>query len=232
MLAGRQRSTSGSGIRHARETGVGTGTLLAVGVGLLSLSACSGSPAIPETRSAEPIPAYDALTQGLIDQQWESVVSTYPDAVRPDVHLERYVTIESAPGALEACMHGEGFSDVTVRSDGSLESGSLPEAQRQTYAVSMWKCMAEFPYEPRFNQRLSTEQLAAIYRYYAGELTDCLEDLGYTVDAPPSETTFVEGYYTAPDLWSPYSAVLGSTEDPSSAYATCPILPPDLFGSS
>lgn len=199
----------------------------------LLLSSCNGIEGATEGSSTPPggLVPYDALTEKLINDSWLGVQSSYPDAERPEVRLERYVTLDSAPAALDGCMELEGFPDVEVRADGALDSGPLPAAQRQAHAVSMWKCMAQYPYEPRFNQALTDDQIKNIYEYYTGDLTACLEAKGYSVSSPPSETTFVEGYYTAPKLWSPYDEIaVASDSNLADLYGGCPSLPGDLFG--
>ncbi|WP_431798581.1 hypothetical protein [Microbacterium kunmingense] len=144
--------------------------------------------------------------------------------------MVRYVAPSEAAPALADCLNSEGF-EVSVRTDGNLESDSVPASQQESYAVAMWKCMAMYPYDPKFNQALTDEQIRRVYDYYVNELTPCLEDRGITVTDPPSETTFVEGYYSAPNLWTPYTNLPTLSEaQVAELYAACPAQPSDLFG--
>lgn len=205
---------------------------MAAVVGVVVLTGCSSSPEanVPtDSPAAQVAQGYDALTSQLIDAQWASVQNAYPTAVRPEVSLIRYETLETAPAALDACLGEEGFPQVSVRPDGALESGPMPKEQQEPYAVSTWKCMAQYPFEPRFNQELSEEQITEIYEYYAGPLTACLQDAGYEISEAPSKNTFVEGYYTAPDLWNPFADVVASAEKSNELHRTCPAYPPELF---
>ncbi|UOE42828.1 hypothetical protein [Agromyces larvae] len=202
-----------------------------LGVALLLVWMMTGCAADgPPPSASRQTETYDALTLDLIDQRWEQVASQFPNAVRPEVRLVRYVTPESAPAELAGCLVDEGFPDAEIRADGNLETGPMSVAQQQAYAVGLWKCSAMFPYDPAFNQKLTEQQIGRIYEYYTQELTDCLDREGYMVEEPPSEASFIEGYYSEPELWSPYARLAISSESESMRlHRECPAMPADLF---
>jgi hypothetical protein len=109
---------------------------------------------------------------------------------------------------MQACMKDAGF-DVTIESDGSIQTMHVPDAQIDKYDAASHACSAKFGYDKPIVQ--SAAQKKALY---AGllSLTQCLKDHGYVYDSVPSEQAFQDGA-----IFDPYSAVAGpSAKNPAS----------------
>lgn len=166
------------------------------------------------------------------ESEWAAVVARFPDAKRPDVAFVEHSTPETWNTLMAECMIQEGFTGTLATDDGGLEVSSAGSAQSQAVAVALFACGVKHPIDPQYRQPLSDEQFGKLYDYYAGELTECLRELGLEISAAPSEQEFRDTYDSSP--WSPYSeaVVLAAQGDPGLAGTLeerCPQLPPDLW---
>ncbi|MEL0625928.1 hypothetical protein V6245_03110 [Salinibacterium amurskyense] len=144
-----------------------------------------------------------------LDFEWSTVIARFPDAVRPDVPLIRYIDLHEWAPVQAECMNAEGFPDVSATPDGGLSSGTIPPGQEEAYAIAAYVCAAQYPRDPKYLTPWTDERLGMVYDYYIDKLIPCLKGEGYEPPDPPSRVTFIDGY----DGWSPYLGVVGYTQD-------------------
>lgn len=172
----------------------------------------------------------EQLIQDQLDQMWSQVESQYPELARPSVEIIRLVSLEDWGPTMAECLTAAGFADVSSGEDGSLEWGSVPQAQMSAFELARYTCSAQFPQDPKFLRPLTGEQLGRLYDYYAGDLTECLTELGYEVSAPPSRQEFQDTYATSP--WLPFTEAAEQATAPGASAelaAACPQLPETLW---
>ena len=87
----------------------------------------------------------------------------------------------------------------------------------------------KFPTNPKYSVPLNDSQISYIYKYQTQILTRCLEDAGYTVDAPPAREDFVASYLTDGGGWHPYEHV-NAGDLTVSLNVKCPQIPEHLYG--
>jgi hypothetical protein len=160
---------------------------------------------------AEPFDA-DAAVQAQLDGQWEMVLATSPDAVRPTIEMIRYVSGHEWAGVMEGCMHDLGWPDTKATPDGGLDSGRIENSQVGARDLAMYTCSAKYPIDPKYSIPLTNDELSELYDYLANELQPCLEEEGYEVPDAPSRETFIESY-TETGGWNLYENVFGGGQD-------------------
>lgn len=183
----------------------------------LMLVSCSAQP--------DAVESTDGVT-GLIpeaDQRWANVLARYPDAERPEVTAVRTVQPDEWAGVQQECLKSKGF-DVAIKPDGRIES-SIAVEQGEPYSLAEYECALMYPLDRKYTDPLSRDMLRYLYAYQTGELTQCLEGLGYTVGAAPSEEIYIQNYYTE-DNWSPYGTI-GQLDD--EVLTQCPEIPDLLW---
>lgn len=126
-------------------------------------------------------------------------------------------------GAQRECLDSKGF-DVEVRSDGGIES-RIPLEQGEHYSLAEYECALMYPLDEKYTKPLSRDMLRHLYAYQIGELTECLESLGYDTVTPPSEEIYIQDYYTDAN-WSPYSNLSPIDGD---ILVQCPEIPASLW---
>ncbi len=163
-----------------------------------------------------PLPAMsqeekEAVWQRNADSLWEQwVLMYYPNAVRPDTPARiRVVTLSEWGEAQVGCLQTKGF-DVFGTGDGGVVHGNIPESQKEFLAIAEWECMMQYPTDPVYSLPYTEDEMRFIYRYYTGELTQCLADEGYTVSDPPSEAVFIAGFREGAPSWTPYGPELST----------------------
>lgn len=177
--------------------------LTAVMIGLV-LTGCTAG------ESVETSPDISAEAETLVsaanDQRWDALAARYPEVVRPQVKIERLISLEEWAEVQAACLMDLGF-EVSTTGDGGIVSDTVPPDQAEPYAVAQYRCEARYPVDPRFVAPLTRDEVGELYDYWTGELTACLESSGQFVEPAPSRAKFVDEYLDAGPTWSPYSAV-------------------------
>lgn len=124
------------------------------------------------------------------------------------------------------CLRELGW-DVTTHPDNSMSTGGIPDDQRDRFDSDHKQCIQEGGFDqPR---PPITEQQASEYFDALLEAGDCVSDLGYLVDDPPSRQAAIEALQQERiDVgWDPYEQVI--LTEPSKledVYRECP--PPRL----
>lgn len=111
----------------------------------------------------------------------------------PEVELVRYVTRSENLDVLAECMTDQGFPPAA--SQGGL-LWEVPPEQEYDLGIAQYVCTGRYPIDPRLIQPLDRAQLEIAYDWLVEETIPCIEDLGYTVPAPPSLES-----YLADDGW-------------------------------
>jgi len=179
-----------------------------------------------------PIDSDETTIAESLDQEWQSLQARYPSAERPQVERVRYVSLEEWDDAIAECLQREGYSQVAVGPTGGVSYEGIADSQMQAFAIAQFSCSVQYPVDPKYFQPLTEEILTRLYDYSVGELTQCVEDLGYEVSAAPSLRTFVDSYSTDP--WSPFGdALMQANEQGADAtirlFDECPQEPSDLW---
>lgn len=194
------------------------GVVALVTAGAVVLTAPPPPPPLPPTEQY-------ALYETRIEAEWESLRERYPDAVRPDVEFERFLTDEEYDAVTLACLREQGIPaeidqyGVGVRT--ALEN-------EEEHRIGWFVCGVRFPLSPNESLAYTEDELRYIYRYFVEQLTLCLENRGYDIAPAPSYPEFRARWWTD-DTWSPYRDV--AERDAETARATesaCPPMPPDL----
>lgn len=152
------------------------------------------------------------------DDLWGMVAGQYPDLVRPDAALIRYVQPDEAPGVIADCLRDQGFTDVTVLPDGGVLTDYGSEAQAEAYALANFICRVSYQVDPRFTAPLTQQEVRDLYVYYSEQLGPCLTAEGFDVEEAPSEATFIEEYETG-SYWQPYEHVADAVGSNGEWYA-------------
>ncbi len=128
------------------------------------------------------------------DAQWQGVLSTYPDAVRPPDPFAGYLSDEERKDPLRACLQAAG----AALSEGyALDPDAPPtlgwstsnEAQR----IGAYACDQTHPVKitrPSANDA----ELGWIYDYMVAFFAPCYEANGIDVSPPPGRDVWVETY--------------------------------------
>jgi hypothetical protein len=202
---------------------------------VLTVSALAGCAAAilpaddaPSARPS-PSPSFTLTLDDQLDQEWDFVTQRFPSAVRPEVEFARYIDQSEWPPAIADCLVGQGFADVKAMPDGGIESGPVPPAQAEAYAVAMYVCSAQYPMDPKYLAPMTDDRIGALYDYYVDEMVPCLEAEGYAVPPAPSRETYIDTYLTGG--WTPYDGVAPSSN--AEWYRindVCPQFPSDFYG--
>ena len=113
--------------------------------------------------------------------------------------LPEGLSLSPAGDDLYECISEKGW-EVTLRWDGGVEASSetIPQEQYDLYTADMRQCMAEL------DQRILAMTETEIRAAYRAELAtrECLVGLGYDVQEPPSEQTYIDDFFGA--RWTAY----------------------------
>jgi len=108
-------------------------------------------------------------------------------------------SLSSAGNDLYDCITEKGW-DVTLRWDGGVEASTetIPQEQYNLYDADASACMAEL------DQRILAMTEVEIRAAYQAELAtrECLVGLGYDVQEPPSEQTYIDDFFGV--RWTAY----------------------------
>ena len=190
---------------------------------LAALTGCSGgsagadSPtATPEATDAAaqvvsipmpefaPWPASDPFTEADVeaariaeaDRDWQGVLGSYPDAVRPEVGFEAYVTDEDRVDVMRACYEAAGVPIDEGRTgpdpdDPVVSIGTSTTTVEQ--AIAAHSCRVAHP-ERRTSGPPNAEQLGWIYDYLTGYYVPCYEANDIVVPPAPPREEFVANW--------------------------------------
>lgn len=153
-----------------------------------------------------------------------------------DVEFERYVTPDEWASLTVTCLVDQGIPAVLLP-DGGVGFGNIPPEQAQAQREAAYRCSVRFPFDPRYEQPLSNEQLQILYEYRTGELAECLKSEGYIVPDPPTVEVFIESHADpGAVVWHPYPEDDPRLHDMDEWYRineVCPQNPPldVLYGS-
>ncbi|MDQ0745446.1 hypothetical protein QFZ62_002754 [Clavibacter sp. B3I6] len=178
------------------------------------LSAASALPAF----TAPPPPHVAATEEELAaayrqeaDIDWDAFTSDVPDAVRPDVALERVVSPEDFPAQQVACLTAAGYHAEATGDGGITYQDGDP--------VAIWTCHTRFPMQ--LPDPLSDAELAYRHDYIVSFVLPCyaMEGSPY-MDAVPAREDFVARTRSGAP-WFPYP------DDADNALLErCPSAPP------
>lgn len=201
---------------------------------LVGCTAPAGDPTSSPSASAtagDPPAGLESVVQQDIDNAWGMVVSQYPDAVRPEVERVRFVQLDEVAPIIADCLVSAGWTDVTATPDSGIDSGTVPTAQAEAYAIAFYVCHAKYPLDPKYSVPLDDDQIKLIYAYYRDGLAPCLEAQGFQVPDAPSEQQFLDTYAETGG-WDVYGNVAPQVDQEGwyEINAECPQLPEDLYG--
>lgn len=163
------------------------------------------------------------------DSIWANFMFAYPDALRPEVDLVRYVSPNEAAAIRAQCLNEEGFPDARATSGGQLQSGVVPPSQDEAFWIASFVCAVRYQIDPQFTQPLNASQLSALHSYYVEDLTSCLVAEGYIIEQAPSIAVFTESYFENP--WNPYLSVPEVNQSEWERLdAVCPQWPSGFYG--
>jgi hypothetical protein len=203
-------------MRRGISSAIGTGMVAAAILGVLTACA-SGQVADPPGARAtatdaaadvvsipmpefEPWPANDPITEADVEAQrlaaadgaWQTVISTYPDAVRPDIPVEGVVTGSNWIEVLGGCLEAAGVPVDEGRSSPEPDApvtGLSPAPTTEAQAVAVYACHVAHPNEAHVAPNAA--QLGWIYDYLIEYYVPCFEANGISVPPPPSRAEFV-----------------------------------------
>lgn len=206
---------------------------LGVALAVLMTAGCAPTPAT-EVASI-PLPVVEKLSDAALAELAEQdqaaalefLLRQFPDATAPVVERERFIEPEESVTVIPNCLTEQGFPTVGG-ADGSWTTETRTQ-DVEKLGLARYTCSMKFPVNPKYSARLNESQIAYIYNYQTQILTPCLEDAGYTVDAPPSLEDFVASYFSSEAGWQPYEHVNAGGLT-ASLYVQCPQSPEHLFG--
>lgn len=184
-------------------------------------------PPPPQLSEQETSAAYAEL----LEQSWQGVESQFPDAVRPDVDLVRFIDPSEWAEVMVDCLVDQGV-DAKVSNDGQggFESQGVV-GQEMSMEIARYVCDAKYPMDPTLTQPPTDAELDYLYDYFVDVLNPCLEREGIDVIEPPSRQVFKDSLQS-PDSWSPYLAVdIRGQDEWTRLNRACPQSPPGFRGS-
>jgi hypothetical protein len=163
----------------------------------------------------------EALRVANEDEQWQRLLSQYPNAVRPTVEFQGYGSGEAYYETLLACYEDRGVEgDRGVDEDGNL-AGVGYSADTEAESIAAFVCQSTYPSEPF--ARPTDEMLGYTYDYLTEFIVPCYEANG-TVNPPaPSREEFVVNW--PHQNWFPVGPAEQGWVEGSSVDDVCPLLP-------
>jgi len=200
----------------------------AIGVALLT----AGGLALAAPPPPPPLPpeVEIELYEGGIEERWAELQARYPDAVRPDVEFERFITDDEESEVIAQCLREQGITVEIDEYGWNVEIPVGPQEYEQTreFELASFVCEVRFPLSPSLSQPYTEDEIRYTYWYFVEQLRPCLQERGYQIGVPPSLEEFRARWWTD-DPWSPYRDVTESDADAFMATAdACPPEPPDL----
>ena len=127
---------------------------------------------------------HDQALADYLDSRWKSLAQLYPDAVRPEVTIEREIEYAEFDEVLADCMDEAGDP---------LPSTASEYVPQTTIAAEIWfTCVARFPMTPE--PPANDAQLGYIYDYLTTFVVPCYEKNGAPQSPAPTKEFFVENW--------------------------------------
>ena len=210
------------GIRRIARVVAGTSALTALAVtAALVLAGFSAAP------STSPIPPdlRAAIRADIFDGRWEYSTRNFTGEQRPRIADSRTVLDEDWSRVVAGCLDGRGFN-VELSGGGFTYLGSTDLAPAE-YAVAHYSCSVSTVPFSTIQAKLGPDQLDALYAYWTGVVSPCLNVAGQAVPPAPGRDAFRD---SASALWDPFEGVRDrvSTADVAYFEARCPPLPTGL----
>lgn len=117
------------------------------------------------------------------------------------VTLREGESLSASGDTIYRCITEKGW-DVTLTWDGGIEASSetIPSAQEDLYDVDLAACVAEVDERVL---RMTDDEIRAVYLLELAA-RECLIALGYDVEEPPTEQTYIDRFFA--DRWTAYGA--------------------------
>lgn len=175
--------------------------------------------------SPAPVPLSDVDRETLrlanLDAQWQSVVSMFPDAKRPDVEFAAYLSEADRAEKLAPCYTESGIK----YSEGTDENGTVvglsPSIIDEASAVAIFLCDAAYPHQ--LVAPPSPEILGYLYDYFTKFVVPCYEANGITNNPAPTREAFITQWPN--QNWFPSMGDVADTADGDAIETACPLPP-------
>ena len=139
------------------------------------------------------------------DMQWQGVLATYPDAIRPEVVFEGYVTDENRNDVMRACYEAAGLQIDEGRTSGNTDGP--PDSIGWT-GTGEAQVVAGYACDTAHSTKITSPgpndaELGWIYDYLTDFYGPCLSANGIEVPDPPRRDVWVEtwpGYIWFPSV--------------------------------
>ncbi len=156
-----------------------------------TISGCAADHPVPSTATMS--------EEAYLDQAAAEWAEAFGIEDPPKVPMIRYVFAEEREATLRACLETEGYP----RNETGLYT--IPESQRDAYALAQYTCLVRYPVEQRYAQPWGDEQKRIQYRWTVDYVVPCLEERGHPIGEAPSEATFLDRWESDP--WYPFAQV-------------------------
>lgn len=188
---------------------IGQGHRLRTTICVIALVAVGCSDAADQG-SVQPTDPGDDIGEELSVDLRELAAGLRLDDPPTDATFERFISHDDYGPVMVECLAGYGFQAEVMR-DGGVQYAPVAQEQSLAQREAIFRCYVRYPVDPRFTAPPNAAQLAAIYDYLTGDLTECLRDLGFQPDPPPSREAFIDSM-ADPDAepWHPYSTFVES----------------------
>ena len=192
-------------------------------IGAVAAPALAGCAAVPP----DPMSPLERkqIREGILNEAWQPLNQTYPEAFRPDITVTHTVPDADWPRRMVACLKERGYQAVTLPNDYAFTS-----TQGQTYlqySIDGYICNATWVRQSVVEQRMTAPQRGALQQYLRTVVRPCLLLAGARSSDAPDR--FAAGSITGRGRWNPYDDVR-RTNPTSRALGyleqRCPPIPP------
>lgn len=162
------------------------------------LSACS---TVPEPVFGAKDKA--AIRSRILDRNWETIASEYPEAIRPDIGNSRTVADHDWNDVMIACLRESGI--VADASEGLVGYTRSNGQTQLEVAVHFYSCAASNQSVSEITPFLDRAKTLALYDYYLNTVRPCLLSIGANSPRSPdlSAARGPEGL----GGWNPYQTI-------------------------
>ncbi|HEV7566197.1 MAG TPA: hypothetical protein VGO31_09595 [Microbacteriaceae bacterium] len=178
--------------------------------------------------SPQPAPQTPEQTEQLrlasANSDWQSVLTQYPNAVRPDAPFQGYMSAADEMAVMSAC-YGEHGVPIAYGYPVGAKPGDKPtsvgaDANDEAGAIGIYVCSVEHPSRP--NSPMTSEQLGWAYDYFTKFLVPCYEANGIHVPPAPSRSDFVSKWPN--QNWFPSHGMSANPDKDAAIDKACPPL--------